>query len=255
MDYARPELADRLAAEYVLGTLRGPARRRFQALLPGHPALRRATQDWERRLAQLAEVTPAVQPSTQVWRGIEQRLFPAQAGEAPSSTPGNAPTRPVRKPVFAMARWWQRLGVWQGATGLATAFGVVMAVLLAQPAPMPKVQPPIVVGWAPHGAAATGGIQPAGFVASLSGDGRSLVLKPLDEHQRVAVHKALELWAVPANGSPRSLGLVSDQHATTVLRTKLLQDTAAFAVSVEPPGGSPSGAPTGPIVSVGKLQL
>jgi anti-sigma-K factor RskA len=152
-------------------------------------------------------------------------------------------------------RWWQRLGVWQGATGLATAFAVVMAVLLAQPAPLPPAQPPIVVVMAPQDAAATAGIQPAGFVASLSGDGRSLVLKPLDAHQRVAVNKALELWAVPAHGAPRSLGLVSDQHATTVLRTRLLQDTAAFAVSVEPPGGSPSGAPTGPIVSVGKLQL
>ena len=49
MDYSRPELADRLAAEYVLGTLRGPARRRFEALLPAHPALNRAMLDWQRR--------------------------------------------------------------------------------------------------------------------------------------------------------------------------------------------------------------
>ena len=67
--------------------------------------------------------------------------------------------------------------------------------------------------------------------------------------------KALELWAVPARGAPRSLGVVSQQGATTVLRTALLKDTAAFALTVEPPGGSPSGQPTGPIVSVGKLQL
>jgi anti-sigma-K factor RskA len=38
------------------------------------------------------------------------------------------------------------------------------------------------------------------------------------------------------------------------LRTQLLRDTAAFAVSLEPAGGSPTGAPTGPIVSLGKLQ-
>ena len=43
MDYSRPELADKLAAEYALGTLRGPARRRFENLLPAHPSLRRAT--------------------------------------------------------------------------------------------------------------------------------------------------------------------------------------------------------------------
>ncbi len=244
MDYARPELADRLAAEYALGTLRGPARRRFQALLPSHPTLRRATADWERRLAQLAEVTPAVPPSPQTWHVIEQRLFADVARAATADTP-----------LAAVQRWWQRLGLWQGAAGLASAAVVVLAVLLAQPVPVPPTQPPIVVVMAPQGAAAVGGIQPVGFVASLGGDGRSLVLKPLDAHQQVAVNKALELWAVPAQGAPRSLGLVSDRQATTVLRTQLLRNTAAFAVSVEPPGGSPTGAPTGPIISVGQLQL
>ena len=39
MDYAHKPLADALAAQYVAGTLRGPARRRFETLLPGHPAL------------------------------------------------------------------------------------------------------------------------------------------------------------------------------------------------------------------------
>ncbi|MEY2843081.1 MAG: hypothetical protein RI920_1118 [Pseudomonadota bacterium] len=241
MDYARPELADRLAAEYVLGTLRGPARRRFQSLLPGHPSLRRATADWERRLGQLAEATPAVPPTPKVWLAIEQRLF----GEA----------TPAGSPVAAVRRWWQRLGVWQGAAGLASAAVVVLAVLLAQPVPLAPAQPPVVVVMAAQDAAAGDGIQPAGFVASVGGDGRSLVLKPLNAHQQVAVNKALELWAVPAKGAPRSLGLVSDHQTTTVMRAQLLSNTAAFAVSVEPPGGSPTGAPTGPVVSVGQLQL
>jgi anti-sigma-K factor RskA len=59
---------------------------------------------------------------------------------------------------------------------------------------------------------------------------------------------------VPAQGAPRSLGLVAPGQATRVLRTRLLDDTAAFAVSVEPAGGSPTGAPTGPIVSLGRIQ-
>ena len=46
MDYSRPELADALAAEYVTGTMRGAARRRFEALLPAHSALRAATLAW-----------------------------------------------------------------------------------------------------------------------------------------------------------------------------------------------------------------
>jgi anti-sigma-K factor RskA len=58
---------------------------------------------------------------------------------------------------------------------------------------------------------------------------------------------------VPTSGAPRSLGLVQANGATTVQRAALLQGTAAFAVSVEPEGGSPTGAPTGPIVSLGRI--
>lgn len=237
MDYSRPELADRLAAEYVLGTLHGPARRRFEALLPAHPGLRQATQAWQNRLTQLNMATPAVAPSPRVWQGIQQRLFD---------------TARLAQTAQGVVRWWQRLVLWQGFAAFATVAALSLGLLLAQPA---AVQPPVIVVMAAQPDTVGNGLVPASFVASISGDGRSLVLKPLNDGQSVALNKALELWAVPAKGAPRSLGLVSPQAATTVLRTKLLQDTAAFAVSVEPPGGSPSGAPTGPIISVGKLQV
>lgn len=229
MDYGKTQRADRLAAEYVLGTLRGPARRRFEALLSAHPALRSAVSDWQRRLDQLIEAVPPQQPSAAVWRGIERRLFAASA----------SPAQP----------WWQRLVLWQGVSGLAAAAVLALSIALSLPAPQ---QPPLVVVMAAQGAA--GQVMPASFVASVSADGRSLVLKPLGGVQ-VDARRALELWAVPAQGAPRSLGVVAADRATTVLRTRLLEGTAAFAVSVEPVGGSPTGAPTGPIVSVGKLQL
>lgn len=236
MDYSRPELADRLAAEYVLGTLRGPARRRFENLLPAHPALRHATGGWENRLAQLSSTALAVPPSPRVWAGVERRLF----GEVNAVAGGQR-----------LAPWWQRLGLWQGATAMATVAAISLGVLLAQP---PATLPPTVILMSAQ-AGAPGGLQAASFVASVGGDGRSLVLKPLNEGQQLALNQALELWAVPAQGSPRSLGLVSARQTTTVIRASLLKDTAAFAVTVEPTGGSPSGAPTGPVISMGKLQL
>lgn len=228
MDYSRRERADRLAAEYVLGTLRGPARRRFETLLGAHPALRRAVADWQERLTPLAGSVPELEPPARVWQRIETQLF----GQAAQPT-----------------RWWQRLAPWRA---LSAAGGVAVLALVVALQQVPPAQAPIIVvlGSNPQAAQALN----ASFVASVSADGRALVLRPLNALSLDA-GKALELWAVPAQGAPRSLGLVRAEGATTLLRTQLLRDTAAFAVSVEPPGGSPTGAPTGPIVSVGKLQI
>jgi len=47
MNYDQPELLDRLAAEYALGTLRGPARRRFERLCVQSSAARLRLHRWE----------------------------------------------------------------------------------------------------------------------------------------------------------------------------------------------------------------
>jgi anti-sigma-K factor RskA len=234
MDYSRPSLADRLAADYVLGTLRGPARRRFEALLPAHPALRQQVHAWQDRLNVLAADLTPIEPSPEVWPAIQHRLFPPVTEDA------------------ARVRWWQRLGLWQGLAVTATVAALSVGIAL-QPGPS---EPPVVVVLSATDPALTHaapGLK-AQFVASLSADGQSLVLKPLNTAP-VSAQQALELWALPTDGSsPRSLGLISAERDTTVLRREMLQGTGAFAVSVEPAGGSPTGTPTGPVISVGKLQ-
>ena len=240
MDYGRPALADRLASEYVLGTLRGPARRRFEALLPAHPALREAVRAWQERLVLLAASEEGVEPPERVWQGIRTRLF--ADNRAAASAPGT--------PAGA---GWRALAWWRGLAGAGFVATLALVVALNT---QPEAEPPVVVVLQANpevaqAAQAVFGTQPA-FVASVSADGRALVLRPLAELPAPA-QKALELWAVPAQGAPRSLGLVRAGESTTVLRAQLLRDTAAFAVSVEPEGGSPTGAPTGPIVSLGKV--
>jgi anti-sigma-K factor RskA len=235
MDYARRPLADALSAAYVAGTLRGPARRRFELLLQAHPALRAAVRGWEDRLLPLTVVLEPVAPSPALWPRIEQRLWPRAAA---------APATP----------WWQHIAPWRALSGMATVATLALAVLLANPAPNPA--PVVVVLQGTADAAAAGG---GGFVASVSGDGRSLVTRPL---LQVAVQpdRVLELWSVPPQGNPQSLGLIKADGVTVLDRRRLpatlLQGgTAALAVSVEPPGGSPTGVPTGPVVFAGKLQL
>jgi anti-sigma-K factor RskA len=231
MDYGKPERADALAAEYVAGTLRGRARARFEALLPGHPALQRAVREWQGRLIPLTGALPEVAPPPRVWRGIENRLWPA----------------PVVQP------WWQRLAPWRALSGAALAGIVGLAVLLGKP---PLAQAPVVVVLESTGNAA---VNPATIVASFSGDGRALVTRTLTP-VALTTDRVLELWSVPPQGNPRSLGLISANGATVLKRehlaaTLLKGGTAALAVSVEPPGGSPTGVPTGPVVFAGKLQL
>ncbi|TMH60373.1 MAG: hypothetical protein E6H57_21520 [Betaproteobacteria bacterium] len=75
MNYLLPERLDRLAREYALGTLAGPARRRFERLLRQTPAAMRAVGAWQERLGGLAGAVPSMQPSESVWRRLEQRLF------------------------------------------------------------------------------------------------------------------------------------------------------------------------------------
>ncbi|KPF51278.1 hypothetical protein IP87_08755 [beta proteobacterium AAP121] len=228
MDLARPELADRLAGAYVLGTLRGPARRRFDVLLLAHPALQGAVRAWQARLLPLTQSLAPVAAPPRVWAGVEARLFEA----------------PVRAPL----RWWRALGLWRGLSAFAsTAAVALLVVMLEEPPPLA----PTVVVLAAQPVAAQGG--PALFVASLSPDGRALVLQPLQAPALTAA-QALELWAVPRQGGPRSLGVVRADRATTLLLpASAQQGTAAFAVSVEPAGGSPTGAPTGPVVSLGSV--
>lgn len=236
MDYSRPELADRLAADYVAGTLRGRARRRFETLLPAHANLRAAVRAWQDRLMPLTASIAPQPPSPAVWRSIETRLWGGATAAAP------------------VQRWWARLAFWRGFSALATVATLSLAVLLASP---PPAQPPIVVVMnatapVPGAPAVPGAIVPVTLVASISGDGRSVVTRPLTP---VALQpdRVLELWAAAGNNPPRSLGLISASGATVVRRASLPVGTDHLAVSLEPPGGSPTGAPTGPVLFVGRL--
>ena len=231
MDYANKPLGDALAAQYVAGTLRGLARRRFETLLPSHPALRVAVADWQARLLPLTAVMVDQAPPAHTWARIEQRLWP----------------QPAAQP------WWRRLDVWRAASGLATVAVVTLGLLLAQPA---EVLPPVVVVLQSTGADPTVG---GSLVASFSGDGSAAVARPL---LPVAVKsdRTLELWWAPAVGKPQSLGLIKADGSTLLRRGALpggLKGSGIdhMAVSVEPAGGSPTGQPTGPVVFYGKLQL
>jgi anti-sigma-K factor RskA len=247
MDYSRPALADRLAAEYVSGLLRGPARRRFESLLPAHPALRAAVVGWQDRLMPLTSVIKPLQPSPTVWKRIEQRIGSTARGEEAGKAGFGAR-------LNERAAGWRQLVFWRSFSVIAGLAAVSLAVLLANPGP---AGPPIVVvlsAASPAPGSAPGAAVPAAFVASITADGRAMVTKPLVQVS-MQQNKSLELWSLPPSGAPRSLGVIAADKATVVQRSKVLEGTDAFAVTLEPAGGSPTGKPTGPVLYVGKLTV
>jgi anti-sigma-K factor RskA len=215
----KPELRSRLAAEYALGTLRGRARERLQRWLREDAALAREVAAWEGRLAPMAQALKPVSPPARVWRKVEQELH-------------------FRKPFS----WWRALGF--VASGAAAAL-LAVAVLLP---PQRGVIPPSYVA-----VLSDPKTNQAVLIATAGRTDKVLRVKTLDPAIHVA-GRSLELWALPRGGQPRSLGVVSDQR--TVLKLiaaadQSLGDVPTLAISLEPPGGSPSGQPTGPVLYTG----
>lgn len=235
MDYSRPELVDRLAADYVSGTLRGGARRRVEQLLPAHPALREAVARWEAGLMPLTASIAPQAPSPAVWRGIVSRI-------------GGTPAPVTDTP------WWSNLSLLRTLSFLSVLAVVGLSALLSNP---PPAKPPLIVvlnSTTPTDTLPAGTTAPPAIIASISGDGKAVVTRTLVD-VGVQSDRTLELWAVPGSGSPRSLGLISASGASVVQRSKVPPGTAALAVSLEPAGGSTTGVPTGPVLYVGKLAL
>ena len=69
--------------------------------------------------------------------------------------------------------------------------------------------------------------------------------------------RALELWLIEGDDPPVSLGVLPDTEAT-VLQVDAAVAAAlpggVLAVSDEPPGGSPTGQPTGDVLATGQVE-
>lgn len=235
MNLVRGDLPDRLGAEYALGTLRGGARRRLEALLPSHPTLRTAVDAWEHRLLPMALRAEAVAPAPAVWTAIEGRL-------GWQERPAGAAVADLVAPT-ALGAMQRALRFWRAFGAAATIAIVALAASLRF---APSEAPMIVV------LRATSGTDT--LVAGLSADRRELSIRPLQPVALQSDH-SLELWAVPKAGKPASLGLVSARGLTALAKRAVPNDTTTLAVTIEPLGGSPTGQPTGPIAFAGDLTL
>jgi len=230
MRYRDPQLRDRLAAEYVLGTLRGRARARFESLMHYDRALRGIVADWEGRLTPLARAGTDIAPPARVWEALSSRV----AGEA-------------RKP-----RWWESLTLWRG---LATAGVTVALVLAVMTGVAPEAEPPMSMVAVMNDTQGTPAMT-VSWPSMKAVRDPYIRIKVTQKHPAMAPGTAWELWMLPpGEGKPVSLGLITtdvDQvmRLTPELASRI-ESAWGMAMSIEPKGGSPSDRPTGPVVMKG----
>ena len=226
MRYDSEELHDLLAAEYVLGSLRGAARRRLVTLMRHRPGLRQRVEDWEQRMLPLIIRAPRIKAPGRVWRKIRARISP-----------------PAER-AWSRRKWWM---------GFATAgLSFVLAALLyvgAAPPSQPsftmvallsdqRALPGVLVSWTPKQAA-----------------DRHLSVRIL-AHPQMSPGTSWQAWIVTGRDpAPISLGLVSaDENQVlnlSIAAADALASAVAVGVSVEPKGGSVTGRPSGPFLLQG----
>ena len=223
MNYDNAELLDRLAAEHVLGTLRGAARRRFARLCAANAAARAALYRWEDEWLVLSRRLRPVAPSARVWAGVRSQLFGAVA---PRGSP------------------WRR---WRMAAAAASLIALTVLIGVLYRESHPTLQTLAVLGR--DSAHPWWRVERGGELTALT----IRVVGPID----ALPGKAYELWALPKGGAPVSLGLLpaggSAARTLSSAQRAALAAADKVAVSVEPPGGSPTGSPTGPVIIVASL--
>lgn len=244
---AHPELLELLAASHALGTLRGGARRRFEAMAREQAPVRAATLAWQSRLASMAELQPSVTPDPAVWTRI-RNLIDAEKQQEAIAAQHEAPPPPAPA-KGGKGGWLRSLALWRGAAA-AGVFAAVVAIavglnLQQQLRNAPTEQ---------YVAVLSDDKAAASMLVTFDPKNRNLVLQRLGDF-RESEDKSLQLWALPPGGAPRSLGVLGRESTIRLTASEAdVRGVPALAISLEPKGGVPAGSPpSGPILFKGPL--
>jgi anti-sigma-K factor RskA len=225
MNLDHPELLARLADEYVVGTLVGAARRRFERVCRDDAAAMAAVRSAEDRLLPLSLTLTPVAPAAGTWDAINMKT--------------GGPTQP-RRVTRTSTRW----GLALAAVVAMTAIGLGWFLWQRPPATQEIARVTTLEGaslWA----------------VAASADGTQLDVVASNAVQPQP-GRSFELWALPDGGAPVSLGLLPAagkvSRELTAAQQEALRAATNVAVSLEPQGGSRTGAPTGPVLYVVPLE-
>jgi anti-sigma-K factor RskA len=218
------------AAEYALGTLDAAERAAFEARMAHDPALAAEVAQWQQRLGALNDETPAAEPPPQMLARIMKRI--------------GGPASDNVVVLKRRADLWRRTAI--AVSAIAAALLIFVTVRSEWPAPQKGLYVAVLQG---------SGTTPA-FVAAVDVKSKVIVVRSLGAV--APPQHSYELWALGAGrAAPQPLGVIEAVAHIPSGRLGDAGDAAladtTFAVSLEPPGGSPTGVPTGPVLFTGKL--
>jgi anti-sigma-K factor RskA len=226
------DLAHRLAAEYALGTLRGRARERFEAIARADAAVDAIRREWEAAFAPLAEHVPALEPPARVWKRIEERVSERRGARG----------------AWSSLAFWRSFGLVAG--GVASVLLATFLYLQARPeAGAEPVMLAVLSSPAPA--------NEARMVITFNAPDTVHVRNYRPWKSVEDEGKGLELWVLPKEGAPRSLGMIPNVKGEMKLKVPLddarLLNANQLALSAEPKGGSPTKQPTGRVLCSGAV--
>ena len=227
MNYGNQNLRELLAGEYVLGLLRGAARRRFERLLTEDARLRAEITAWEEKFAAWNRGLQPLSPPASVWRRLQSRI--------------EAEARPAKIP--RLKSWWS------GAVAVAAVLMLVIGIFLGRSVLAPPPTPTYLA------VMSTAQGQPR-WLITVHPQARRVDMQALADNTPPP-GKSYELWMLPGNGKPIAMGLMNSSgsagEAVSGEVVAAIVSAKGLAISVEPEGGSPTGQPTGPVVYVAPL--
>jgi anti-sigma-K factor RskA len=243
MNYNRPELLDRLAAEYVVGTLTGRARRRFEFLLRTLPEARQAVTAWEDRAAKLTQGMEPEAPPSELWHAIESAIGGGTRAREPERT----------------STWWSNL--WRPVLGFAMGAALTVGLVQWMPdrfvsldevAQSREMLPQSYVGLL------TDANGKATVLASSTRHGKKLHIKMLQAVE-APTGQVLVLWALPTEGAPFAVGTLpaapkpnsKGEIVLTDTAEKLFAKVPRLAASFEPAQPAANAQPSTPFVLSG----
>lgn len=244
MRYDDSNTRNALAAEYALGTLRGAARKRFEALALKRLEWQMAANWWNSRLHLMADTVPAMQPPVHIWLSIEKRLFKP---------------RNVTVEVTSQAKWWPSLAL------ISSGFTVALSLFLLISEPKiieVPIQVPVEVAVNPMPATVallSGEDQKPAWMLTLANDenGQPEIRMTTLAGIKPVADKSYELWLLPPDKSaPVSVGLLPQagkHHVGVTQETARMLLQSGLAVTLEQVGGSPNGKPTSGVLYQGQL--